>query len=364
MEAETPFVFGYYPALLQLGLTYRCNLTCPHCYALYHRTRDEFTTSEVKALIDDAVTLGACKVVYSHGENLIRKDFHEIAAHIAKRDMFQTLMTNGYFLQTAEAVDQLRAAGINKVMVSIDSSDEGEHNANRGNRHAYEWALGALNALRKGQGLKVGISMAVDTRNYHRVRHVAQLARSLDLDFLSIMQTRPNEGHTFAMYDWSGYQSICREFYDLIVEHRGILDVYTHDPFMNTLLDDRISGDRDREAFVAHNACNVGKYMMSICPNGDVTGCNFIARSIGNLREEPLAVLWDRLMRDYDDSLTRRGPCGDCSQHGACQNGCKAFHIPYELAYDKRCEHGPYGTWPEARQSGLVQLRVLSGARL
>ena len=362
MDLESPFFFGYYPALLQLGLTYRCNLKCPHCYALYHRTRDEFSLDELKRLIDDSVAIGACKVVYSHGENLIRRDFHEIANYVAQRDMYQTLMTNGYYLQTKEAVQRLETSGVNKVMVSIDSCDAGEHNTNRGQAKAYEWALASIRLLKQHTGLIVGISMAVDTRNYHRIEGVAKMAEDLNIDCLSVMQTRPNKAHTFAMYDWSSYQQVCNYLYETIVQYRGRLDVYTHDPFMNTLLDARISSPAEREAFLAHNACNVGKYMMSICPNGDVTGCNFIERVVGNVRNEPISTIWDRLVGDYDDREVKRGPCSTCSGQSSCQNGCKAFHLPYESEFDKRCDQGPFGTWPATVAPLETHFRIIRGA--
>lgn len=334
--------FGYYPALIQLGLTYRCNLECPHCYALYRRTRTELSAAEVKRLIDESVDLGSCKLVYSHGENLIRSDFHEIASYVASKGFFQTLMTNGFYLRKPEQVQRLADAGINKVMVSIDSSEAEEHNLNRGQATAYDTAVSAIGRLKESTALRVGVSMAIDTRNYKRIREVVELAAGWGVDFVSLMQVRPNKPHTFKAYDWSSYEAVCRDLYELILEYRGRVEIYSHDPFMITLMDVRLDNQREREEFVAHNQCNVGKYMMSICPDGEVTGCNFIERSVGNLRQAPLAVIWERLMREYDDAHLREGPCVGCKNLGTCRTGCKAFHLPYESRFDKRCNEHPF----------------------
>jgi radical SAM protein with 4Fe4S-binding SPASM domain len=323
------------PTLIQLGLTYRCNLNCPHCYALYRRTRPEFSETEVRALIDAAYDLGTMKIVYSHGENLIRKDFHAIARYIADKGMFQTLMSNGFYLQTIEQIRRLEDTGIQKVMISIDSVEPAEHNQNRGHKTAYDWATSAISKLKEHTGLKVGISMAIDRRNFRHVQAMADLAIELGVDHLSYMQVRPNQPHSFQAYDWSDYEGICRELYELILRYRPRLDVYTHDPFMLTIIDDRL-GEQAFSDFEAHNVCNAGRSMMSIAPDGEVSGCNFIERTVGNCRQEPLAAIWDRLLSDCREE-TEATPCAGCSGYKQCRTGCRAFHLPWNDRYDKRC---------------------------
>ena len=88
------------PLLVQLGLTYRCNLKCSHCYALYRRNRDEFTLAEIESLADQLYAAGSASLVYSHGENMIRRDFHQAAAIFSERDFYQTLMLNGFYVRS------------------------------------------------------------------------------------------------------------------------------------------------------------------------------------------------------------------------------------------------------------------------
>lgn len=331
-DAEEDFIA---PTLIQLGLTYRCNLNCPHCYALFRRTRPEFSEEEACRLIDQAYDLGTMKIVYSHGENLIRKDFHDIARYIADKGMFQTLMSNGFYLQNADAVRRLEDTGIQKVMISLDSVRPAEHNQNRGHKTAFDWATSAIDQLKSHSGLKVGISMAIDRRNFRHVAEMAELAVSLDVDHLSYMQVRPNQPHSFGVYDWSDYEQICRELYELILHYRGRLDAYTHDPFMLTIIDDRLSPDALAD-FEAHNVCNAGRSMMSIAPDGEISGCNFIDRNVGNCREEQLSVIWNRLVEDCREEIDET-PCGSCSGYKSCRTGCRAFHLPWNARYDKRC---------------------------
>jgi len=128
------------PILVQLGLTYRCNLRCAHCYALYKRDKNEFTLDELRALADELVRAGSAAVVYSHGENMIRRDFHAAATIFRERGFYQTLMLNGFFVREPADAERLIDAGINRTMVSIDSSDPEVHDRVRGQAGAFDRA--------------------------------------------------------------------------------------------------------------------------------------------------------------------------------------------------------------------------------
>ncbi|WP_307696463.1 SPASM domain-containing protein [Nocardia beijingensis] len=162
------------------------------------------------------------------------------------------------------------------------------------------------------------------------------------------MQNRYNLHSIFDRTLWPRYQQVCKRLYQLILDHQGVLDIYTHDPFMLTLIDDRLTDQAARELFIGSNLCNVGTSMVSIDPVGNVSGCNFIEEAIGNVRDEPFADIWRRLVDRYSDRREPpAGPCGSCSALGPCMGGCKAFH--YNGKYDERCgaqrfvDSGPHG---------------------
>lgn len=330
------------PILVQLGLTYRCNLKCSHCYALYRRDRDEFTFEEVERLADELYQAGSCSLAYSHGENMIRRDFHDVAALFRDRDFYQTLMLNGYYVRTSADAVRLKESGINRTMVSIDSTDPTVHDQVRGREGAFQTAIRALGLLKEAGVSTVGLSTTIDTHNYDDVEHIAEFAANLGVDAISFMQNRYNRKNIFDRSVWLRYEDVCAKLYDLMLRYRGNLDIYTHDPFMLTLLDERMDDPEQRADFIGANLCNVGTSMVSIDPVGNVTGCNFIEESIGNLREERFASIWDRLVRRYSDTDDPpTGPCGSCSMLNSCMGGCKAFH--YNGKYDERCGAQRFG---------------------
>ncbi len=330
------------PLLVQLGLTYRCNLKCDHCYALYRRDLNEFTTAEAIKLIDELYELGSAALVYSHGENLIRRDFFEVAEHLRDRAFYQTLMTNAYYIRTPADAAKIRDCGINRTLISLDSVRPEVHDQKRGSKGAYEVAVAGSRRLLEAGVSTVGFSTTLDVHNYGEVRQIAELAESLGLHAVSFMQNRYNRPGVFDRALWQQYQDVCKGLYELMLEFRGRVDIYTHDPFMLSLLDDRLEDPNARADFIGANICNVATGMISIDPVGNVTGCNFIEEVIGNVREEPVAAIWDRLVHRYSDSEEPPdGPCSGCSDKPGCMGGCKAFH--YNGKYDERCGEQRFG---------------------
>jgi len=337
------------PILVQLGLTYRCNLKCSHCYALYRRDRAEFTFDELQQLVDDLYDAGSAAVVYSHGENMIRRDFHEVAALFRDRDFYQTLMLNGYYVREPEDAQRLVDCGINRTMISLDSVDPEVHDRVRGKSGAYQTAMRAISLLLDTSLDTVGLSCTIDRHNYDAIEEIVQLALDHGVHAISFMQNRYNIRDTFDRELWRRYEMACAEIYELMLRHRGTLDIYTHDPFMLTILDNRLDDRAARDAFIGSNLCNVGTSMVSIDPVGNVTGCNFISEAVGNVREEPFADIWRRLVDKYSDSREPpRGACTNCGVLSSCMGGCKAFH--YVDKYDERCGETRFG---ESRPHGL-----------
>ncbi len=348
MNAKLPMPEDYQlpinpmPIQVQLGLTYRCNLKCQHCYALYRRDLNELSLTELSDLLDQLHAAGSCTIVYSHGENLIRKDFHEFADMVRQRDMYQTLMANGFYIRNDEEATRIRDCGINRVLISLDSPVPEEHDKNRGHVGAYEIALTAAQLLKKAGVPAVGFSTTIDSHNYHYIPTIIDIAKQLGLDGISFMQNRYNRPGVFNRQLWKQYVQVCRQLYEFMIENRGKIDIYTHDPFMLTLIDDRLSDPLERADFIGANVCNVGTGMVSIDPVGNITGCNFIEEVIGNVRQEPFAVIWDRLVHRYSDQENPpTGPCASCGVLAACMGGCKAFH--YNAKYDERCGETRFG---------------------
>ena len=110
---------------LRVSVTDRCNLRCHYCmpeeeYAWLPRDRI-LSFEEIGQLVDVFISLGVDKVRLTGGEPLLRKDVSHLVEMLAARPGLSDLAmtTNGVLL--AEHARALRAAGLGRVTVSLDT---------------------------------------------------------------------------------------------------------------------------------------------------------------------------------------------------------------------------------------------------
>lgn len=133
------------PWLIILGVTYRCQCSCSHCYAGAGRegdkykvdTKKELSTEEIKSILDQAAGMGIPKIDLFGGEPLLRDDIVDIVAYGAKRGLYMAITTNGEYL-TKNLVTTLKKAGINCINISLDSALEKVHDRHRGRQGLYQ----------------------------------------------------------------------------------------------------------------------------------------------------------------------------------------------------------------------------------
>ena len=114
-------------ANLRLSVTDRCNLRCQYCmperdYVWLPRA-DILTFEEIETLVDVFTSLGTTKVRLTGGEPLLRKDLPDLLTLLARKPALTdlALTTNGILL--ADQVAALRAAGLPRITVSLDTLD-------------------------------------------------------------------------------------------------------------------------------------------------------------------------------------------------------------------------------------------------
>lgn len=110
---------------LRLSVTDRCNLRCEYCmpeesYAWLPR-HDLLHFGEIGALVDVFVSLGVDKVRITGGEPLLRRDLWRLIERLSAKPAIKDLAitTNGVLL--ADQVATLKAAGLHRVTVSLDT---------------------------------------------------------------------------------------------------------------------------------------------------------------------------------------------------------------------------------------------------
>ncbi len=112
-------------ANLRLSVTDRCNLRCQYCMPeqdyVWLPRRDILTFEEIETLVEIFISLGTNKVRLTGGEPLLRKNLPDLIALLAGKPALTdlALTTNGILL--TEQVAALRAAGLPRITISLDT---------------------------------------------------------------------------------------------------------------------------------------------------------------------------------------------------------------------------------------------------
>lgn len=117
--------FGRRIEYLRVSVTDKCNLRCVYCMpeeGLPWLHRDQLLSyEEIVRIVATMAPLGLRRVRITGGEPLVRRDLPELARMIAEVPGIEdlSLSTNGVLLE--EQAEALRAAGVRRVNVSLDS---------------------------------------------------------------------------------------------------------------------------------------------------------------------------------------------------------------------------------------------------
>ncbi len=108
------------PLMVSIGLTNRCNLHCPFCYARkQNQAPADYTTGEIISFIDQFVSLGTRIFLLQGGEPLLRGDLSEIISYIKARGRYCRISTNG--LLVSQRIDALRS--VDQISFSLDGNE-------------------------------------------------------------------------------------------------------------------------------------------------------------------------------------------------------------------------------------------------
>ncbi len=321
------------PYRLDLALTYRCNNDCAHCYNVQHTsfsgldlgaglgmrqlsgTKTELSTLAWMRVLDKAWELGIPHIIFTGGEPTLREDLPELIAHAEQNGQITGLNTNARRLSDPKYVDQLVAAGLDHVQITLESNDPGIHNAMVCNQSAFPQTVNGLkNAL--ASPLYVMTNTTMLRTNAHTI--------PATLDFLAETGV-PTVGLNALIH--SGRGSVVgtglaeSELTPLLAvarqktEARGQrLIWYTPTQYCSF---DPLTQD------LGVKGCTAALYNMCVEPDGGVLPCQSYYHQLGNL----LADDWDSIW-NHELALKlreRRGlpeKCTGCGLLAECGGGC------------------------------------------
>ena len=278
-------------------VTRQCNLKCPYCFAeAGEKDPDELTTDEAIRVLDDLADSGVLFVTFLGGEPLMRKDIYQLLEHASSLGMYTALLTNGLNV-TEKTVARIKAAGVEMFGVSIDHDDPALHDAVRGVKGSQQRALAALQMARDA-GMRTSMRVVVNEGSEEAVPRLYEWAKQNGLSELILLpefmvgRAASAESVERDLQIKARFQRVenrLRELGAPLPENK----VVCAQGIELTTLDDRDVRAREHDTgFQQARGCKVGKYMISIQPNGDVFSCPFVPYKIGSLRHQPVQEIW------------------------------------------------------------------------
>ena len=139
---------------LRISVTDRCNFRCPYCMpAEIFNERYQFlpkphllTFEEITRLTRIILRLGAVKIRLTGGEPLLRQDIQKLVAMLdALEGVDDLAMTTNAFL-LPQNIDALKAAGLNRLTISLDTLDDEVFRQMNGGRSGVDKVLAGIYA--------------------------------------------------------------------------------------------------------------------------------------------------------------------------------------------------------------------------
>ncbi|MFH2145463.1 MAG: radical SAM protein [Candidatus Omnitrophota bacterium] len=175
------------PQVLQVSLTYRCNLRCRMCTLVnLHPQEEELSTGQVIHLIEEAIKYKIPEILFTGGEPFLREDIFEICRYVCKRGARSVITTNGTLINERIA-GQIMGLGKTHIHFSIDGLEK-TNDYFRG-EGAFKKAVQAIELLIKGRsnkpGISLGIACTVMNENTHELSDIVKFADEIGVDVVN-----------------------------------------------------------------------------------------------------------------------------------------------------------------------------------
>jgi MoaA/NifB/PqqE/SkfB family radical SAM enzyme len=309
-SAATRWLFS-----VTLAVTNRCNYRCWHCYNA-GRNQHDVPLSILKNAVRQLKELGVVNVTLTGGEPLLRADLEE-AARAFGENAFLNLNTTGYGL-TPERAQALCDSGIFGVGISLDSLNPAQHDRMRGREGAFQTALDALQTV-ADDGMYPYI-IAVATHEFLQPERFWPFIK-----FASEQGARCICSNRSRRENWRQYRRELNEAdKQLLLDYQKTIARDESLPILSCFLYLESSN-----AF----GCGAGLTHLYIDGSGEVCPCNFVPLSFGNIADEPLVNILDRM------------GCYFCKPRTECVGQLLSRHISAEkLPLDRRHRGDMHGT--------------------
>ena len=320
----------YRPQLIAWEVTRSCILACKHCRAAARPTPypGELTTDEGKRLLDNIASFARPTMILTGGEPMLRPDIYDLAACAHGLGLPVVMAPCGLYVNN-ESVARMLKAGISCISISLDGATAESHDAFRGVPGAFDSALRAIEAARRG-GLAFQINTTVTQHNLAELPAILEAAARLRaVAFNPFLLVPTGRGKELVGQELSPaeYEKTLRRLAEQSDRKDIGIRVTCAPHYTRILKEHRKMSGYGADAAAGAKGCLGGKAFAFISHVGKVQICGFLETVCGDLKEVHFDFrrIWEtsEVFRQVRNVNGYRGRCGVCEYRRLC-GGCRA----------------------------------------
>ncbi len=276
------------PYSTYFAVTPDCPYKCPHC-SYGGRGKTRLDTKQVLDVIRQIKSLGTTIIGFTGGEPLLRTDIAELVKE-ASSECATVIFTTGHNLNKALAL-KLKEAGLDCIMIGIESPNRDEHDRIRGVSGSFNEAVCAIQMARQAN-LYTAIS-TIGTKEKilsGQIELLAQLAQRMSVMEFRILEpvaTGGSWGKDNVFLDGQQSQRLC-DFHKKWNRKKKKPAVAA------------FSYLESKEMF----GCGAGYHHLFIDSSGEVCPCDLTPLSFGNCLTENLESIWTEMGQVFNQPRT------------------------------------------------------------
>lgn len=313
------------------NLTHLCSQNCIQCYAHTDKIT-ETSTEEALQVIDKIAESGANLVTFCGGEPLEREDFFEIASHANKKGLKLSLISNG--LSVGKNIDEIRKAGISRIQISLDGSNETLHESIRRRKGSFQKALDSIKSSIDSK-IRTSVCTTILKQNYKDIPNIFELSSKIGADEYRLMRFMPagrgKQNYMNLSIGKSEYFNLLKNLLesDITTNSVNIIDVEEPISFVKELERQNV---RNTEK-ILYRSCLQGEVVCALSPSGEILPCpigDFREFESGNILKNDINEVWENAaVFNYFRNIEEIEACSQCDYGKECGGGCRCAALGY-----------------------------------
>ena len=188
-KPAVPTDFARTPFIVIWEVTRACALACLHCRAsaIPRRHPHELSTEEGFRLIDQVRAFGDPPPLFvlTGGDPMRRPDLADLVRYASDAGLSVALTPSGTAAVTRKRLEELQAAGLKRIAVSLDGPDPETHDAFRRVRGSYDWTMKIIEAV-TDLGIPLQINTTIGRITYPHLEAMIERVRELPITLWAV----------------------------------------------------------------------------------------------------------------------------------------------------------------------------------